>query len=93
MRIIASFLCYTGYLNYIKDSLSHVVLLIRAHVLLLSRLYVLTSCISVIKNHVKDIVKQFMRGTVKIYFGLLEIQVRFFISLNLFELRVKLTHV
>ena len=39
MRIIASFLCYTGYLNFIKDPISHVLLLILAHELLLSCLY------------------------------------------------------
>ena len=35
MRIIASFLRYTGYHNFITDPISHVVLLILAHVLLL----------------------------------------------------------
>ena len=39
MRIIASFPRYTGYLNFIIDPLSHVVLLILVHVLLLSCLY------------------------------------------------------
>ena len=36
MRIIASLLRYTGYLNFIKDPISHVLLLILSHVLLLS---------------------------------------------------------
>ena len=36
MRIIASFLCYTGYQNLIKTPISHVLLLALAHVLLLS---------------------------------------------------------
>ena len=39
MRIIASFLRYTGYLNIIKDPICHVLLLILVHVLLLSCLY------------------------------------------------------
>ena len=35
-RIIASFLRYTGYLNFIKEAIGHVLLLIQAHVPLLS---------------------------------------------------------
>ena len=34
MRIIASFLRYTGYLNFINDPIGRVLLLILAHVLL-----------------------------------------------------------
>ena len=37
----------------------------------------LTSCLSVIKNMLCNIVKQFLRGMVKSYFGLLKTQVRF----------------
>ena len=37
---IASFVRYTGFLNFIKDSISHVLLLILTHVLLLSCLYI-----------------------------------------------------
>ena len=36
MRILASFLPDAGYINFIKDPISHVLLLIVAHVLLLS---------------------------------------------------------
>ena len=39
MRIIASFLRYTGYLNFINDPISSVLLLILVHVLLPSCLY------------------------------------------------------
>ena len=37
----------------------------------------LTYCLTAIKNHVKNIVKQFLRGMVKLYIGLLKTQVRF----------------
>ena len=39
MRTIASFLHYTGYLNFINDPISHVLLLILVHVQLLSCLF------------------------------------------------------
>ena len=39
MRIIASFLHYTGYLNFINDHISHMLLLILVHVLLPSCLF------------------------------------------------------
>ena len=38
---------------------------------------ILTSCISEIKTHVINIVKQFLRGIVDIYFGLFKTQVGF----------------
>ena len=51
MRIIASFLGYTGYLNFIKHSLSQVLLLLLVHVLLGTELSViLTSCLTAVKN-------------------------------------------
>ena len=52
MENIASFLRYTIYLNFIKDPISHVLLLILAHVLVLRVVYKLTSCLFMIKNHV-----------------------------------------
>ena len=53
MRIIASFLRYTGYLNFINDPISSVILLILVHVLLRTELSILlTSCRTVIKNHI-----------------------------------------
>ena len=39
MRTMASFLRYTGYLNFINDPISHVLWLIRVHVQLLSCLF------------------------------------------------------
>ena len=38
---------------------------------------ILTSCLTAIKYHVKNIGKLFLREMVKIYFGLLKTQVRF----------------
>ena len=49
---IASFLRYTGYLNFINGPISRVLLLILVHVQLLSCLFFLTSCLTAIKNHV-----------------------------------------
>ena len=41
----------------------------------------LTSCLTAIKNHViKNIAQQFMKEMLKIYFGLLKIQVKFLIN-------------
>ena len=52
MRTIASFLRYTGYLNFISGPISRVLLLILVHVQLLSYLFFLTSCLTAIKSHV-----------------------------------------
>ena len=38
MRIIASFLRYIGYLNYIKEPINNVLLPILVHVLILNRI-------------------------------------------------------
>ena len=40
----------------------------------------LTWCLTAVKNHVKDIVRKFMKGQVKICFGLLKILVRYLIN-------------
>ena len=40
----------------------------------------LTSCLTAVKNHVYDIVRKFMKGQVKICFGLLKILVRYLIN-------------
>ena len=50
MRTLASFLRYTGYLNFINGHISHVLLLIACTTTELSIL--LTSCLTAIKNHV-----------------------------------------
>ena len=53
MRIIASFLRYTGDINFIKKTpISPVLLLILAHVLRTELFISLTSCLTTIKNHV-----------------------------------------
>ena len=52
MRTIASFLRYTGYLNFINGPIRRVLLPILVHVQLLSCLFFLTSCLTAIKNHV-----------------------------------------
>ena len=52
MRTIASFLHYTGYLNFINGPINRVLLLILVHVQLLSCLFFWTSRLTEIKNHV-----------------------------------------
>ena len=52
MKTIASFLRYTGDLNFINGPISHVLLLILVHVQLLSCLFFLSFCLTAIKNHV-----------------------------------------
>ena len=64
MRTIASFLRYSGYLNFINGPISHVLLLILVHVQLLSCLFFLT----VYERYGKNL------------FGLLKIQVKFLIN-------------
>ena len=43
----------------------------------------LTSCLTAVKNMLSNIVKRYMRDQVKAYFGLLKIQVKFYINLKL----------
>ena len=80
MRTIASFLRYTGYLNFINGPISHVLLLILVHVQLLSCLFFLTSCLTAIKNHVIKYCTTVYERNGKNYFGLLKIQVKFLIN-------------
>ena len=68
--IIASFLRYTDYLNITKCPISHVLLYILIHVLLLNCLYFWLLVSLQLKSMLLNIVKQFLRGMVKIYFGL-----------------------
>ena len=83
MRTIASFQRCTGYLNFIHGPISHVLLLILVHVLLLSCLFfrLLASLRS--KTISLNIAQQFMNGMVKIYFGLVKIQLKFLINQSL----------
>ena len=81
MRTIAGFLRYTGYLNFINGPISRVLLLILVHVTTTELSILLTSCLTAIKNHViKYCTKFFERNGKKINFGLLKIQVKFFIN-------------
>ena len=75
MRTIASFLCYTGYLNFTNGPISRVLLLISSACTTTELSILLTFCLTEIKNHV-IIIKEM----VKIYFGLLKIQVKFLIN-------------
>ena len=77
MRTIASFLRYTGYLNFINDPISHVLLLILVHVQLLSCLFFCLLASLRLKTMSLNIAQQFMKEMVKNYFGLLKIQVKF----------------
>ena len=52
IRTIASYLRYSGFLNFTNGHISHVLLLILVHVQLMSCLFLLTSCLTAIKNHV-----------------------------------------
>ena len=65
MRTIASFLRYTGYLNFINDPISHVLLLILVHVQLLSCLFFWLLASLRLKTMSLNIAQQFMKETVK----------------------------
>ena len=77
---IASFLRYTGYLNFIKGPISRVLLLILVHVQLLSCLFFCRLASLQLETMSLNIAQQFMKEMVKIYFGLLKIQVKFLIN-------------
>ena len=77
MRTIASFLHYTGYLNFINGPISRVSLLILVHVQLLSCLFFPLLASLRLKTMSLNIAQQFMKEMVKIYFGLFKIQVKF----------------
>ena len=76
MRTIASFLHYIGYLKFINDPISRVLLLLLVHVQLLSCLYF---CL-LASLRLKSMLQQFMKETVKAYFSLLKFKVKFFIN-------------
>ena len=79
LRTIASFLRYTGYLNFINSPINRVSLLILAPVQLLS-CFSLNSCLTGIKNHVIKYCTTVYKEMVKKYFGLFKIQVKFLIN-------------
>ena len=78
MRTIASFQRYTGYLNSINGPISHVLLLILVHVQL--RSFYSFDFLPHCEPMSLYIAQQFIKGMVKIYFGLLKIQVNFLIN-------------
>ena len=80
IRTIASFLRYTGYLNFINSPISRVLLLILVHVQLLSCLFFRLLASLRLKTMSLNIAQQFIKEMVKIYFGLLKIQVKFLIN-------------
>ena len=76
-KIKTKFLCCTGYLNCIKKNY-------KARFIANSRFCtttelpkLLTSCLTAVKNMLSSIGKRYMRDTVKTYFGILKIQVKF----------------
>ena len=72
MRTIASFQRYTGYLNFINGPISRVLLLILIYVQLLSCLSFRLLALLRIKTMSLNIAQQFMKGMVKIHFGVLK---------------------
>ena len=69
-----------GYLNFINGPISRVLLLILVHEQLLSCLFFCLLASLQLQTMSLDIAQQFMKEMVKIYFGLLEIQVKFLIN-------------
>ena len=63
-----------------KRPLSHILMLILVHVQLLSCLFFLLLASLRLKTMSLNIAQQFMKENVKIYFGLLKIQVKFLIN-------------
>ena len=71
------FLRFTGYLNSIKFHIKQDLLLILVLVRQQNFLKLLTSCLTALKNMLSRTVSRYMRDPVKIYFGLLKIQLKF----------------
>ena len=82
MRIIASFLRYTGYLNFINDPISRFIT-ISSSCTTTQLSILLTTCIIVIKNHFILYRTTVYESNAKFYLGLLKIQVSFLIILKL----------
>ena len=78
-RIIASFLRYTGYLNFINDPISHIFANSSSRTTT-ELSVVLTSCLTAIKKHVMIYCITVYERNGKTYFGLLKILVKFFIN-------------
>ena len=79
MRIIASFLRYTGYLNFINDAFYT----ISSSCTTTQLSILLTYCLTAIKNHVIKYCTTAYESNGKVYFGPLKIQVGFLIILKI----------
>ena len=80
MRTIASFLRYTGFLNFINDPISRGFIANSSACTATELSILLTSCLTEIKTMLLNIAQQVMKEMVKNYFGLLKIQVKFLTS-------------
>ena len=80
MRTIASFLRYTGYLNFINSPISRVFFSNSSAYTTTELSILLTFCLTAIKTMSLNIAQQFMKEMFKMYFGLLKIQVKFLIN-------------
>ena len=79
MRTIASFSRYTGYLNFINGPYKSRFIASSSACTATELSFLFTSCLTAIKIMSLNIAQQFMKEMVKIYFGLLKIQVKFLI--------------
>ena len=74
----SKFLRCTGYLNYIKNLKQDLLLIL----VLVRHQNLLTSCLTAVKNMLSNTMRRYIRDPVKIYFGLLKIQMKFWINLK-----------
>ena len=74
MRFIASFLCYTGQPKINKRPYKSLSFANSRSCTITELSILLTFCLTAIKNMLLSIVKQFMRGMVKVYFGILKLR-------------------
>ena len=76
-KIKTKFLCYTGYLNSIKKPYKARFIANSSSCTITELSKLLTSYLTAVKNMLSSTVKRYTRDTVKTYFGLLKIQVKF----------------
>ena len=74
MRVIATFLRYIGYINFIKRPYKSCFIANSSSFTTTELSIFLTSCLNVIKNHVIKHCENVLRGMVEIYFGLPKIR-------------------
>ena len=77
MKIKTKFLRCTGYLNFIKITYKARFTANSGSCTTTELSNLLNSCLTAVKNMLSSSVKGYMRDPVKIYFGLLKIQVKF----------------